>query len=94
MAYFANGTEGEILDEQCSDCRIPDDAPCPVLWVQTHYNYKQLDKGKETLTSELMNCLVDENGKCLMKVEIDKVWGDEYFSGPEHDTAKKILDSM
>ena len=73
MAYFSNGTEGEILDEQCAECSVADDAPCPVLWVQTTYNYSQIDKdGEPTLLSEAINCLVDEKGQCKMKVIIDK----------------------
>ena len=68
MAYFSNGSEGEILHNQCAECPIPDDAACPILWVQLNYNYQQLDKdGKETLTSEVMNCLVDRKGICKMK---------------------------
>jgi len=68
MAYFPNGSAGEILDNQCSECPIADDAPCPVLYVQMTYNYSQLDdEGEETLLSKAMNCLVNENGICQMK---------------------------
>lgn len=70
MAYFSNGSEGCALDAQCSDCRIPNDAPCPILWVQMTYNYDQLDKGNEKLR-EAMNCLVNERGECQMKPIID-----------------------
>lgn len=58
MAYFAHGTEGDILHEQCANCPLgygwndPDqkhlfdiDAvprPCPVALVQLTYNYSQI----------------------------------------------------
>ena len=93
MAYFANGTCGEVLDMQCIECHIPDDAPCPVLIVQGLYNYDQLKKGNELL-QKAMNKLVDEKGNCLMKIEIDKAIGDKYIDGEQADTARIILDSM
>ena len=62
MAYFSNGTEGEILDEQCMDCPLgagwnnlnqaklfdlePTMRPCPVASVQFSYNYKQSPSGR------------------------------------------------
>lgn len=58
MAYFPNGSSGEILDEQCHDCPLGagwhDPAqtelfenerelrPCPVAFVQLNYNYDQI----------------------------------------------------
>jgi len=71
MAYFANGTEGMILEEQCCECPVASDAPCPILWVQITYNYDQIEKGKRTLVSEVMDCLVDEKGQCKMKPIIE-----------------------
>ena len=68
MAYFSNGTEGEVLDEQCSECRLP--GACPVLWVQTEYNYTQLNKKNKDLR-KAMNCLIDKKGNCQMKIQID-----------------------
>ena len=74
MAYFPNGTAGMILDFQCSACIIPMDKPCPILYVQLTYNYEQLDEnGKEGKVSEVMNCLVNEKGHCLMKPILDNV---------------------
>ncbi len=68
MAYFPNSSAGAILDNQCYKCPIPDDAPCPIIYVQTIYNYEQLDEdGKETKVTEVMNCLVNEKGICQMK---------------------------
>lgn len=71
MAYFSNGTEGGILDEQCAECSVADHVPCPVLWVQMEYNYKQHTDGEKNIVSEVLNCLVNEKGQCQMKVIID-----------------------
>ncbi len=70
MAYFANSTEGAVLDEQCGNCRIGAENYCPVAFVQGHYNYIQLKKGNETV-SGLLSMLVDEKGNCAMKRAID-----------------------
>ena len=68
MAYFPNGTSGEVLDAQCATCPVgaDPDAPCPVLLVQLEYNYDQCSKGQEKL-KEAMNLLVSEDGECRMK---------------------------
>ena len=68
MAYFPNGTAGGHLEVQCAGCPVGRDpeAPCPVLWVQFEYNYRQLDEGNEVLR-EAMNWLIDEKGDCQMK---------------------------
>jgi hypothetical protein len=76
MAYFPNGCAGEILDNQCSECKLPDDAPCPILFVQMTYNYDQIgDDGEETQLAEVMNLLVNEKGICQMKPIIDGLRG-------------------
>ena len=71
MAYFSNSSEGFVLDEQCCECHIPDDVPCPVLLVQTMYNYDQMKEGNEKLR-EAINQLIDEKGNCQMKLLLDK----------------------
>ena len=73
MAYFSNGTEGEILDEQCSKCFYESDdftILCPISGVQTHYNYSQC--GNKDL-EDAINWLVDEKGNCKMKPLIDQL---------------------
>lgn len=70
MAYFPNGSSGEVFDQQCSDCKLADDAPCPVLFVQMTYNYDQCHADHWKL-KEAMNCLVDKDGICQMKKCID-----------------------
>ena len=72
MAYFPNSTAGEVLDIQCGDCKLPNDAPCPILLVQANYNYDQLKDGNERLR-EAMSCLINDEGKCLMKPLIDEI---------------------
>jgi hypothetical protein len=64
MAYFANGSEGMILDNQCEEC-LPFD-PCPIYWLQMEYNYEQCREGQEKLKSA-MNILINEKGICQMK---------------------------
>lgn len=71
MAYFPNGTAGEVLDNQCGECKLSDEAPCPVLFVQMTFNYSQLDDGNKPLR-EAMDYLVNEDGRCQMKDCIDK----------------------
>lgn len=70
MVYFSNGTHGGVLDAQCGECRVPGDAPCPILHVQLIYNYDQL---KTPVLREAMNLLIDTDGKCLMKPIIDDI---------------------
>jgi hypothetical protein len=70
MAYFANGTEGLGLEEQCETClHGMYDGLCPVVSVQLTYNYKQLDAGNGDLRAA-MNMLINEQGQCRMKAAI------------------------
>ncbi len=71
MAYFPNGIAGAVLDDQCSDCRLGD-GPCPVYFVQGHFNYSQIGRKK---LRKCLNLLVDKNGKCLMKPLLDDLPG-------------------
>ena len=75
MAYFSNGTEGENLDAQCSECLHGSDdltILCPIAAVQMDFNYVQCRDGNEALM-EAMNLLVDEKGNCKMKPLIDQL---------------------
>jgi len=69
MAYFANGTEGMILDNQCGDCLLPNGTPCPILFAQITYNYDQCSN--EGL-KDVMNDLVNADGICQMKPILDE----------------------
>jgi hypothetical protein len=90
MAYFSNGTEGIVLDNQCAVCPVGThpDLPCPVLLVQLAYNYEQLGKGQDKLR-EAITYLVDEQGTCLMKKALEKAHG-----LPDPDEPINVLPSM
>lgn len=67
MAYFPNGTAGEVLDNQCCDCFSKDEwSYCPVYAVHSVFNYEQLAKGNEKLRQAL-TMLIDENGTCKVR---------------------------
>lgn len=77
MAYFPNGSSGEVLDSQCADCpldagwnnpnqkRLFDDEsamkPCPIALVQLTHNYTQV--GNANLENA-MEILIDKDGIC------------------------------
>ena len=62
MAYFSNGSEGAVFDEQCSMCKYGD-SPCPIFWVQIEYNYEACNN--ET-ARKILNDLVKDDGTCEM----------------------------
>jgi hypothetical protein len=62
MAYFSNGTEGMVFDEQCSMCKYGD-KPCPIAWVQLEYNYEACNN--KTARAILDN-LIKDDGTCEM----------------------------
>ena len=68
MAYFSNGSEGEILERQCDDCPLGGEGKaCPVLGVHLFYNYDQI--GNDDLRNA-MNVLVDDKGVCQVRKEL------------------------
>jgi hypothetical protein len=62
MAYFANGSEGEVFEQQCENCRYGQ-KPCPIANVQILYNY---DAANNEVATEILNSLVSQDGKCSM----------------------------
>ena len=62
MAYFSNGSEGAVFDEQCSMCKYGD-KPCPIFWVQMEYNY---DACNNETASKILSDLVKDDGTCEM----------------------------
>lgn len=73
MAYFANGTEGMYLDEQCYDCiyGLSDEAYCPIHHVQQEFNYDQL---KDEKLQQCLNILIGKKDQqCNMKKTLDKL---------------------
>ena len=68
MAYFPNGSSGEVLEIQCGRCPLGD-GPCPVVGIQMLYNYDQLDDGQEKL-KYAMSMLVDDQGICQVHKQL------------------------
>jgi len=62
MAYFSNGTEGEVFYHQCSLCKYGDKA-CPIALVQEMYNY---DACNNEVARKILDELVADNGTCAM----------------------------
>ena len=62
MAYFSNGTEGAVFDEQCSICKYGEEA-CPIAWVQGFYNY---DACNNEVATKILDELVKQDGTCIM----------------------------
>ena len=63
MAYFSNGSEGMILDEQCMSCVFGEEA-CPIALAHAVFNYDQCrnDKLRKCLTM-----LVNDKGICVFR---------------------------
>ena len=62
MAYFSNGSEGEVFDEQCSKCKYGQ-KPCPIALVQYTYNNDACNN--ETATG-ILDMLIKNDGTCTM----------------------------
>lgn len=64
MAYFSNGSEGMVFEDQCSKCKLGDKY-CPIAWIQMDCNYEQHKDTTGTAT-KILNSLVSQDGKCIM----------------------------
>lgn len=62
MAYFSNGSEGEVFDAQCGKCKFGDKA-CPIAWIQTDYNY---DAVNNQMATDILSELVKNDGTCTV----------------------------
>lgn len=62
MAYFSNGSEGEVFDAQCDKCKYGM-APCPVAAMQACWNYDQV--GNE-VARQIMDNFVKQDGTCTV----------------------------
>ena len=75
MAYFSNGTEGDMYTERvCSHCVHKDG--CVVMLAHLIHNYDQIKDGK-MVTDHPLNILIPhkgpaENGLCRMFYSEDK----------------------
>ena len=62
MAYFSNGTEGEVFGEQCSRCKYGN-LPCPIALVQIDNNYEACNN---PTARKILDYLVNDDGTCEM----------------------------
>lgn len=67
MAYFSNGSEGMVFDEECASCKYGT-LSCPIALVQIMYNY---DACNNKTATNILNTLVSNNGECSMKKEFN-----------------------
>jgi len=74
MAYFSNGSEGMVFDDQCAKCKYGM-KPCPIAWVQVNYNY---DAVNNKVATDILNDLVKDDGSCQM-YEMDVI---NFFKDP------------
>ena len=74
MAYFSNGSEGSVFDEQCSRCKYGD-KPCPIAFAQMNWNYEACNN--ET-ARQILDHLVKNNGECSMF----KMFEHDFYSNP------------
>jgi len=70
MAYFANGCEGEVFDEECAGC-IFGDKPCPIAWITAEHNYSACNNPE---ARAIMDKLVKQNGECCMRRAFPEVF--------------------
>lgn len=68
MAYYSNSTEGEILDNQCSDCKFGD-KPCPIAAAQLIFNY---DSVGNDIAEKILNTIVSDSKGCMMFISFKK----------------------
>jgi hypothetical protein len=62
MAYFSNGSEGTVFDDQCAKCKYGK-SPCPIAFVQMDANYDQL-KDTTGTARKILSHLVLDDGTC------------------------------
>jgi hypothetical protein len=62
MAYFSNGSEGMVFDDQCAKCKYGD-KPCPIALVQMEYNYAAVNN---EVATKILGNLVKDDGTCVM----------------------------
>ncbi len=65
MAYFQDGTESKILDEECRSC-VLGQGTCPIYLAQCLFNFEQMQDGQERLM-QILHLLIDDGGICQVK---------------------------
>lgn len=92
MAYFPNGSAGEVFDEQCGRCRYGQEA-CPIYLAQLTFNY---DACNNEVASKILDSLVKNDGTCQM-FKLDPEWfgSDPAWKPNEQpDTVRRMLDAL
>lgn len=74
MAYFSNGSEGMVFDDQCARCKYGD-KPCPIALVQMTYNY---DACNNEVARKILDTLVKNDGTCTMH----ETFKHDFFTDP------------
>ncbi len=64
MAYFSNGSEGVVFDDQCARCKFGK-SPCPIAFVQMDANYDQ-HKDTSGTAKKILDHLVSDDGTCAV----------------------------
>lgn len=79
MAYFSNGSEGEVFDAECAECPLGE-KPCPIAGVHMIYNYKACNN---EVATAILNDLVKQEQEepwryigCQMKPLIEALKGE------------------
>jgi hypothetical protein len=75
MAYFSNGSEGMVFDDQCAKCKYGD-KPCPIAAAQILYNY---DACNNPVATKILDTLVKDDGTCAMWTEFKQ----DFFKDPD-----------
>ena len=80
MAYFPNGTSGDVFREQyCDRCKWDNDESCPIWAAHLMYNYEECNNDKSIL-------------HMLIKNTPDGLFADEcyFFEHQEQDMFKEL----
>ena len=67
MAYFSNGSEGAVFQNQCDRCRYGEKA-CPIALCQLTFNYDQItaENAGFPQARQMLDILVAPDGTCGM----------------------------
>ncbi|MGE4194685.1 MAG: hypothetical protein AB7E51_14965 [Pseudodesulfovibrio sp.] len=97
MAYFSNGTEGEMWEEDnCCKCILGQES-CPVYLAQLHGNYDQMVDGEQKgLVAEILNILIPtrEDGfadNCRLRLLMAKPNDNEALLTALHDAIQRPM---
>jgi hypothetical protein len=86
MAYFPNGTSGEVFAEQCSRCRYGQGS-CPIWNIQQEFNYKACNN---KVASAIMDKLVLNDGTCMVFIMAEEFFDVDHV--PENTAERAYLE--